>query len=212
VPPSRIEKVKPPAANVQAADARQRPLDQRRESSGATTGVRDAVERIAAGASVVPRSTPGGPWGVLLAAFIVLAIVGAAAWATVRELRRTPPDADLAAAPEADVPAAPLEADDVASEPPPPLTAPLPPGYCEIVLWHGYVRSRFYAVARDEDGREQTVAASLLFRPQNGHAREGEPTATTAYAELLETLRADGWEVTASGDRPFQTTLARRVA
>jgi len=182
--------------------------------SGTPGKVRHAVEGVAAGAAVVPRHTPGGPWGLLVAAALVLAIVAAAAWATLRELRRAPAAREALPPPvEAEhVVAQPPPAPAAPVEPPPTLAAPIAPGQCVIVLWHGYVRSRFYAVALDEHGREQTVATSGLFRPQNGNARDGDATATTAYAELLETLRADGWEVTASGDQPFRTTLARRVA
>jgi hypothetical protein len=64
---------------------------------------------------------------------------------------------------------------------------------CEIRLWHGYVKSRFYAVAQRESGPE-TIAESSYFRRQ-----KGKPPRSTAAASTLESfvasLERDGWTV-----------------
>jgi hypothetical protein len=64
---------------------------------------------------------------------------------------------------------------------------------CEIRLWHGYVKSRFYAVAEGESGPE-TVAESSYFRRQKGKAPPSTAAASTLES-FVASLARDGWTV-----------------
>ena len=64
---------------------------------------------------------------------------------------------------------------------------------CEIRLWHGYVKSRFYAVAQGESG-ETTIAESSYFRRQKGKP-PGSTAAASTRESFVASLERDGWIV-----------------
>jgi hypothetical protein len=63
---------------------------------------------------------------------------------------------------------------------------------CTIAVWHGYVKSRFYARVCTPDGETHTVAESPTFR-RRGDVPEQLPDAVKAHEALLDRLGADGW-------------------
>jgi hypothetical protein len=65
-------------------------------------------------------------------------------------------------------------------------------GTCTIAVWHGYVRSRFYARVSDPDGETRTIAESPPFR-RKGYVPEPLPDAVKAHETLLDLLRSEGW-------------------
>jgi hypothetical protein len=91
----------------------------------------------------------------------------------------------------------------ILSPPPSPrvaeITAPAPPTeeLCEITLWRGYTKTRFYArldvAARDED-EGSAVGESPPFRYSGNGTLEQTEAAEAAYRALIEELVGQGWE------------------
>ena len=92
----------------------------------------------------------------------------------------------------------------ILSTPPSPETeeaeaAPAPPTeeLCEIALWRGYTKSRFYArldVAARYDEEGGAIAESAQFRFTGNGTLEQTETAEAAHRALVEELMARGWE------------------
>ncbi len=108
------------------------------------------------------------------------------------------PVASLEALPEPEL--APL----ILSTPPSPKIeeakfAPAPPTeeICEVAVWRGYRRSRFYArleVAAQFDEEGCAVGESTPFRFSGNGTLEQTEAAEAAYRALVEELMAQGWE------------------
>jgi hypothetical protein len=79
---------------------------------------------------------------------------------------------------------------------------------CRIQLWHGYVKKQFYAESPDRDA---WIAWSPYFRVEKGSAIEESEQAEAALAELIDTLVADGWEVTGRREGTLEVALRRRT-
>jgi hypothetical protein len=69
-----------------------------------------------------------------------------------------------------------------------------------VALWHGNVKSRFYATSTDPDGTETTVAASRSFRPERKLPVEESVAARAAHADLTSELAELGWEPVTSDE------------
>lgn len=111
-------------------------------------------------------------------------------------------------------PAAPeVEAEEplpVAPPPPPPPPAPEPEAVapaeaepvaapteelCEILVWRGYSKARFYArLDIEHDGDEFAVAESPTFRFRGNGTPDGTTAAKEAHEALVAKLVAKGWE------------------
>jgi hypothetical protein len=204
--PPRSSRATPRSSGVQSGSkpvtSAEAPARDDRPASAKHRGkARRAVEGIASGLSAVPRHASRGPFGLVLTALVVLSCVAGLVWAAARGLRRLPGEGGGASPLASDVLGVPPAADARTSA-----------AQCEIVLWRGYARSRFYAVVTDENGDQHALAASRPLKAPRGDVGAGaDPAFASAYAELLEQLSADGWQVAAS-DQPFETTLVRDVA
>jgi hypothetical protein len=74
---------------------------------------------------------------------------------------------------------------------------------CEIAVWRGYAKSRFYGRLDGSELPEETelaVAESPPFRFRGNGAPDRTEEAVAAYEALVEKLVADGWELDSSGD------------
>lgn len=69
---------------------------------------------------------------------------------------------------------------------------------CEIRIWHGYVKSQFYAV-RAVGEEEGALAASPLFR-RAGDVPGEEPKVVAAHEALVRRLRQEGWRPNGVGE------------
>jgi hypothetical protein len=80
---------------------------------------------------------------------------------------------------------------------------------CEIALWHGYLKSRFYARLIRPDGTELAAAESGPFR--NAGEEHPEPTeeARAALDKLLDELMESGWELDGTGPDWYSRRLWR---
>ena len=85
----------------------------------------------------------------------------------------------------------------------------LDPYECEIVMWRGYVKSTFYARCLGPDGDYVVIAESPTFRFRGGDGREPSPAVRRAHEDLLDELRAAGWQVVGSGSVWYQVRLRR---
>jgi hypothetical protein len=80
---------------------------------------------------------------------------------------------------------------------------------CTIEWWRGYVKSDFYAVAAQPDGRPRIAARSSLFR-WRGEEPPPRSNATEASLRMLvERLEYDGWEPVGRGDRWYELSFQR---
>jgi hypothetical protein len=81
------------------------------------------------------------------------------------------------------------------------------PTTVEIVLWHGYMRSRFVAQTLGTD--LYAVAESPAFRRWRG-TDEDDPSdaALEAHQTLIDQLRAAGWQPTVRGTRWYEQTMS----
>jgi hypothetical protein len=80
---------------------------------------------------------------------------------------------------------------------------------CEIELWRGYVKCRFYAASLDRPHAAAAFALSPFFRLPD----EETPTekAAEALTTLVERLERDGWTVGSAGARWYQLRLNRSL-
>lgn len=97
------------------------------------------------------------------------------------------------------------------AEPPPPREPEILDEYCEIDVWRGYAKSRFYARldVPDED-EEFAIAESPLFRFRGNGAPERRDQIDAAHRALIESLLRAGWEPMDSAG-PWYSTRFRRA-
>jgi len=86
----------------------------------------------------------------------------------------------------------------------------LDPNECEVLVWRGYVRSRFYARCVGPDGSQIVIAESPAFRFRATDDGAPNDAVRSAHEDLLAELEAEGWEVVDSGTRWYRTRLRRR--
>jgi hypothetical protein len=85
--------------------------------------------------------------------------------------------------------------------------------YCEIDWWRGYVKSNFIAKATTPGDAEYVVRESPMFRWRGNGIPEATPASIAAHEQLLEKLRAEGWEADQGTSSTWYTqTLRRRRA
>ena len=77
-----------------------------------------------------------------------------------------------------------------------PVTRPVEE-ICEIGIWRGYVKSRFYAglIGREGEGIEFALAESLPVRLRGNGTPERTGEAAAAHEALVNYLIESGWEV-----------------
>ena len=80
---------------------------------------------------------------------------------------------------------------------------------CEVRWWRGYVNSQFFAVQRDPNGAELTLAASPPFRWRKSEPPPQTPATSSALASLVDSFRRDGWVVAGHGSEWFAVRLRR---
>jgi hypothetical protein len=83
---------------------------------------------------------------------------------------------------------------------------------CEIAVWRGYAKSRFYGRLDASDLPETTdlaVAESHPFRFRGNGEPDRTEAAEAAYEALVEKLVADGWELDSSGDAWYASRFRR---
>lgn len=66
--------------------------------------------------------------------------------------------------------------------------------FCEIDWWRGYVKSHFFAKATTPGETDYVVRESSMFRWRGNGIPEATPASIAAHEQLLERLRAEGWE------------------
>ena len=72
---------------------------------------------------------------------------------------------------------------------------------CAIAIWHGYVKSRFYAgLTSGEQGIEYALAESEPIRLRGNGTPERTPAAERALEALVAKLVDSGWEVEPPGN------------
>jgi hypothetical protein len=81
---------------------------------------------------------------------------------------------------------------------------------CEVVWWRGYLKSRFYAVARRAGEEPVPVGASGFFRWRRSSPPPGEGAIAQEHDGLMARLRADGWVQIGRGARWYDEVLERR--
>jgi hypothetical protein len=82
---------------------------------------------------------------------------------------------------------------------------------CTIEWWRGYVKSDFYALATQPDGRQRVAGRSNLFR-WHGEEPPPESDATEKSLRLLvEALEDDGWEHDGRGELWYELSFKRPV-
>jgi hypothetical protein len=80
---------------------------------------------------------------------------------------------------------------------------------CEIALWRGYVKSRFYVVGEPTLPENAEPLASPLFRSRGEPTDEG--AAADAYKVLVSELLAEGWEPTERRRAWYSQRFVRRT-
>jgi hypothetical protein len=65
---------------------------------------------------------------------------------------------------------------------------------CEILVWRGYTKARFYARLDVDETDEFAVAESPSFRFHGNGTPDDTEAARAAHRALVEKLRAKGWE------------------
>ena len=75
---------------------------------------------------------------------------------------------------------------------------------CEIKLWRGFAKCRFYAGL---GGSDEALVASPYFRLRD--ERTPTPEAEHALADLLSRLQDDGWMVVSEGPGWYRHWLQR---
>jgi hypothetical protein len=141
-------------------------------------------------------------------AFAVRRVSGAASAPVVAEKPRKPPVLSEHALRVA-------EYTQTAVAPVPTVTVPLPKAAatgwetCTIEWWRGYVKSDFYAVATQPDGRKRVAARSNLFRWRGEEPPPESDATQTSLRLLVESLEDEGWERVGSGERWFELSFQR---
>jgi hypothetical protein len=111
-----------------------------------------------------------------------------------------PPPAP-AAAPVASAEAAPVEPD-VVPEPTEEI--------CDIFVWRGYAKARFYARLDLDETDEFAVAESPVFRFRGNGMPDPTDAAKAAHRTLVEKLVAKGWEPEETSSGPWYAARFRR--
>jgi hypothetical protein len=84
--------------------------------------------------------------------------------------------------------------------------------YCEIDWWRGYVKSQFIAKASTPDDGDFIVHESPMFRWRGNGIPEATPASVAALEQLIERLRAEGWEGNSGTSATwYAQTLRRRL-
>jgi hypothetical protein len=85
--------------------------------------------------------------------------------------------------------------------------------FCQISVWRGYAKSRFYArleiPAEDDDF---AVAESPTFRMRGNGTPDRTEAAAAAHGALLNMLREEGWEVQGEAHPWYAARLRRAVS
>lgn len=89
------------------------------------------------------------------------------------------------------------------------VTVGLEPDTCRIAVWHGYVKTQFYAT-RAGATMQQALQSSPMFRAPGGSEPQRTEEAEDALAYLIAALEQDGWTVLDDGQFWFERTLERR--
>ena len=66
--------------------------------------------------------------------------------------------------------------------------------FCEIDWWRGYVKAHFFARATTPGETDYVVRESSMFRWRGNGVPDATPAITAAHEQLIERLRAEGWE------------------
>ena len=66
--------------------------------------------------------------------------------------------------------------------------------FCEIDWWRGYVKSHFFAKTTTPGETDYVVRESSMFRWRGNGIPDATPAITAAHEQLIERLRAEGWE------------------
>jgi hypothetical protein len=82
---------------------------------------------------------------------------------------------------------------------------------CVIRWWQGYVKSRFFVVVDADAPEDRALIESPLFRSlgKDSLAREGEIAA--AHAQLVESLRREGWQPAGVGEAWYEHRFVREA-
>jgi hypothetical protein len=79
---------------------------------------------------------------------------------------------------------------------------------CRIAVWHGYVKTQFYA-ARPGAPMQLALYLSPMFRAPGGSTPQRTDEAKHALATLIARLENDDWTVARQGGHWFELTLER---
>jgi hypothetical protein len=96
-----------------------------------------------------------------------------------------------------------------------PVAQPLPKAAatgwetCTIEWWRGYVKSDFYAVAAQPDGRRLIAGRSSLFRWRDEEPPPRSDATEASLRSLVERLEDDGWERVGRGERWYELSFQR---
>lgn len=80
---------------------------------------------------------------------------------------------------------------------------------CEIAVWQGYLKARFYARVLDPDEGELAVAESTSFRSRGNGTLEQTEDAVAAHKQLVDYLARQGWTVQSEASPWYASKLAR---
>jgi hypothetical protein len=96
---------------------------------------------------------------------------------------------------------------------PAPLPKVAPAGWerCTIEWWRGYMKSDFYALATEPDGRLRIVGRSNAFRWRGEKPPPESDAAEKNLRMLVETLEDEGWEHDGQGERWYELSFKRPV-
>jgi hypothetical protein len=82
-------------------------------------------------------------------------------------------------------------------------------GECVIRWWRGYVKSRFFVVVDADSPDDRTLIESPLFWSLGKRTLAPEGEIAAAHAQLVESLRRDGWQPAGVGEAWFEHRFAR---
>jgi hypothetical protein len=84
-----------------------------------------------------------------------------------------------------------------------------PEAACDITVWRGYRKAKFYARVVAAHGEEFAVAESEAFRWRGNGTLEQTEDAVAAHNQLLDYLESHGWKVRAEAPIWYAKTLTR---
>lgn len=97
----------------------------------------------------------------------------------------------------------------------PAVAAPAPvetDEFCEIAVWRGYAKSRFFARLDFAEAYDIAVGESEIFGLRGKDVPARTPAAESAHAGLVAALVEDGWEPLPDPEPWYATRFRRRVA